>query len=268
MTLKLREIPLQQILDYAAVDGLLRGRTRGSQIRLAAKKLNDLIPGASAAKLLVSANIECLSTGQHIPVLPSTFRGAPGPRHGKDECYREFWELAEQYLPRIEARTYVGLTANQIGQIYPRVGKMLVCEREPKLLRWQRKYRRVFNLDRKKLQFVEGDIFTYLLKTASKPNWNIFDLDLMCKASEELISEVVWSVMLTAKEDSPSIINLTTSIGRNITKNQYHELLPFKLLDKLKDFGAEVVVNQSGYYRDGHIPMAWEQVVFRKEKET
>lgn len=166
-----------------------------------------------------------------------------------------------RYLPDQKERHYVGLPANQIGMIIPQVATVTSCERDNELCKWQRRYISRFSLKGPSVLVTRTDILDLLQKSPTR--WNLFDLDLMCFARKPLIQSIAAGLSTSCREGT-SVLNLTTAIGRKITKQEYKELMPEELFRELKKHNLTVIDHVSGYYRDRVIPMAYELVVFKK----
>jgi hypothetical protein len=204
-------------------------------------------------------NAKYILTGTRIPVLPTLLNGKLGSRQGKDMAYNQFWTLVNEAIPRYEERCYVGLPANQIATLPLYIGgKITACEKNSEVVEWQKQ---VANLLCPEVEVCKGNIFKCI--PTSPKNWNVFDFDLMSRASLGLCESIGNAIDKGAVTGSV-VINVATCIGRNISWKQYREIMPFGLQDTLIDYGFEVKKTISGHYRDRQVPVAWEQIIIHR----
>lgn len=254
----MKPIPEAQIIDFETVEAIVHNRGKLNAQKCSAKVIKALKDrGVEVSQDQIEKNVISIVSGAKIPVLPSIFNGTIGPRHGKDKAYEDFWKLADKWLPMPE-RLYVGLPANQISEVYSRVLTLDSCERNTDMYKWQQKTVRMLKLDSLRIHLHHEDIFAFLIN--ADQTWNIFDFDLMCVATPELADKVA-HLVATKMYGTFALLNLTTSIGRNISKSEYKEFMPVGLQDTLIDYDLQVVETLSGYYRDRHVPQATEFIV-------
>src|SRR5574343_1348153 len=256
--IKLQLIPESSIVDYEIVETILESTTLNivecAEEAFHRLKFHNIVLQPQE----LETRVRLIASKKQIPLLPSIFTKQLGPRHGKDVAYKRFWTLVDDYIPDTCNRYYVGLPANQILSIYPRVHLMAACEKSSSMLRWQLQAREKFQLDR--LHLLPADIVTFINDDLFAKSWNIYDLDLMCNTTDELITKIS-SGLLSTMTKGPVVVNITTSIGRCISKEQYRNLMPDTLVTQLKKSGVKIIESISGRYRDRMVGVAYEHLV-------
>ncbi len=260
--IKLQAIPQHSIIDYEIVESILESDTVNIE-ECAEQTCNRLrFRNIILNPEDIRNRVQLVASGRQIPLLPSIFTKRLGPRQGKDTAYRRFWNLVEEYIPETADRVYVGLPANQVLSVYPKTHLMVVCEKDKGMQAWQEQVKNKFSLTH--VHLLPVDIVNFINDDLYKGSWNIFDLDLMCNTTEELVSRVTSGIACTMSSTGPVLVNITTSIGRCISKQQYRNLMPDRLLDNLKIKKVKVLEAISGRYRDRMVGVAYEHLVITR----
>lgn len=214
--------------------------------------------GIDLIEATIQSHYRSLKSGERKPVAASSFSGQPFDnrfiaRYGKDLVYSKFELMVNMF---VEETNYVGLPASQILMAARNYNSVDACERSPDMLAFMFMLKRHFALGAD-VAFHMGDIFDFLDETDKK--FSVYDFDLMCVITYELIDKIVKAIHKTSKETS--VINITTCGGRKITKLQYDLLMPDPLFKKLEGLGWNVLSNHSEKYVDSVMPMRSELFV-------
>jgi len=190
-------------------------------------------------------------------VLPAVFNGEPGPRIEKDKMYAELWRTTETFL---EKMAYCGLVANQLDTIRNRLGpeaRIVSCEVDETMYQKQKSLARFLNLD---IELKKENIFSFLENTEEK--FNILDLDLMTRLTSVRQLES-WIKIIVKSTQEKSVVNLTTTIGRNTTEKKYNEIIE-EIPELFESLNCKVVKHFRGKYRERMAPMRYEHLVLDK----
>lgn len=254
----IQTIPQEQILDHETVEAILKYGP--DQEEICARQVSF----RTHWKVSVSAakeNHRLIVSGKKIPLLPSLFAGKIGPRHGKDKSYEIFWGLVEKYIPERKNRNYIGLPANQIGRVGNICGGgIVVCEKNRETFEWQQQYCQTFGYNN--VRTYRKNIFVWMRRNNFQAN--IYDLDLMCCASQKMINEVVSGIDRNAPKNVPIIVGVATMIGRHITWKQYKDLMPSGLIEAFRKEGWSIIENKSFYYKDRVVGVQCEYLVIER----
>jgi hypothetical protein len=255
----------KQLLDYYVLkEYVLTDKRRGYAARVV-KNLAD----SHAIKVQerdVYRRVERVLAGDSLR--PSAdVSGTPSIREGKDQNYAAFISLVDIFLPRAEKRAYVGLPANQLDDIASRIGgSILAVERDSQRTVELEKFKNFIQKRRRdaNLNVASSDI--WMLLQGCKDRFNIFDLDLMCPLTEDTFN---WAeAVYRAAQPGFTVLNLTTTVGRSITKKNYERRVTW-FSRNLCSAGFKPVGNSRFPYRDRHTPMRCERyVLYKPEQEN
>lgn len=183
----------------------------------------------------------------------SDFNGKISARSGKDGMYREFDSVVSLM---IKDKKYVGLPANQIISVSRKYNSVVACERDKHRFQFMDRLKGLFSLANVKL--VRGDILQYLRETDER--FSVFDIDMMTYVNQPRFVHDLAIGIANAAADRAAIC-LVTCFGRKITRKGYEEIMPARLIEKLRILGRNVIYSRSGEYVDQIIPMKFEFLV-------
>lgn len=221
--------------------------------------------------------------------LDTMLQGTVVPRRGKAEVYSVFFNTIARVL-KDQSIEYVGLPSNQIGavigelnRISPRYTNLTCCESHRPSFLSQKKFlnqaggnfpgwilstndfchiKRIWGTQ---TWLINDNIINFLNYCVGEQRFNVIDLDFMDhqidSRNPRRIKDLVQLINKVAAAPT-TVVNISTSIGRNITKQHYstgRKLLIEELTDNFKK--VEVVFPQEKRYRDSIIPIAVDQFV-------
>jgi len=193
------------------------------------------------------------------------YNGTPGTREGKDQSYAAFWALVDVFIPRRWERSYLGLAANQLDVIRTHIGlkTIVVVERDKDKAEAMKTLAERCSTERwfPQVEIRNEDIFDVMMREENR--FNVLDLDLMTFLPEDSID---WAkaIMYCTVDHGPTVVNITTCIGRIITAEQYRKNVE-TLKDNLGKVGISLVGKSSFGYKDRVIPMRSEKLILTKE---
>lgn len=250
-----------QLLDYFLLS--LLDNLTPSEVEKAL--VDNEISGISSTK--IKNRIEAIQKGKYLPQPTSEFGGKVCNRYGKSLAYEGLWTLADIYLPDHRDRYYVGLPANQITAVAKHCSKRPmvilehnseVYEKSKKLAEWTKK------ITNQEIEIKNQDLWSYLRTTDKQ--FSIFDLDLMCHTSEEVVR--VWANLIRkCSMNGINLILLVNSIGNGLYETEYDNHLQL-FLEALDQKEVEVIGHSDIKHRDRKVPMRSQRIVIYKEGET
>ena len=172
-------------------------------------------------------------------------------RYGKDGMYLQFKLWCDIFVS--EPR-YIGLPANQILAVSKDFSpeKVVACEKDKSRCEHMKKMQTYFS-EPPYATIKNADIFKFLMNTNIK--FSIYDFDLMCHISQNVIEKVVSAVARTSMKRAG--INIATTIGRKITESQHNNMVPSLILDACKNKNLEVIKYYCNGYNDRVMPMRY-----------
>jgi hypothetical protein len=241
-----------QLLDYHLIYELAAGPSSGYVERVKDRLAQyDL----KVSKAVIYSRAKRILSGKAIIYPSADVNGTPASREGKDQCYAGFWTMLDIAIPAKECRRYIGLSANQMDVVRSRIYHypMIVCEKD---LGRAAKLEKLRELSKRRggpdIQIVVQDIFEVMRENPS--SYNVYDLDLMQHLGErvelEKWAEAIWYSALPGN----IVINLTASIGRNITEEVHNYRIGI-LENALENVGFTIQANSPWSYRDRCTPM-------------
>ena len=256
----------KRLIHYYLIDNIIKGLDNKQILSNTINSLKQHGVERKASSLYLIKRL--LIKNPELHCLPSLINKEPSNyREEKEKLYSAFWRMTQMEVRKDESVAYVGLPSNQIGNVWKNLKKitdsfiLTSCEIDKEKADWQEKYVDKFLDDR--CSIFNKNVFTVidnLLRTETL----ILDLDLMITGDLYLSEKI--AAIISKLEHKKIIINITTSIGRNITENEY--ILFFrKKLERLISENKELQIKYwfSGKYIDNVIPMAWEHIVLRKK---
>jgi hypothetical protein len=182
-----------------------------------------------------------------------------GSRVGKEGMYKQIDLLVHLFL---EEPKYIGLPANQLLYIIQKYGDdVTACEWDKKMFEFMRNIKARF-APSSVASIHRGDIISYLEDT--EESFSLFDFDLMQHLYEEDIERMAEAIARTSQ--SVSVVNVASCIGRARTEEEYREIMPSLLIEKLEKQGCSVIENYSDGYADRVTPMRYELLVVKCHK--
>jgi hypothetical protein len=254
----------KQLLDYYLIPEILTGCAKGYGYRVYSYLTeHSFHPSVET----IYRRCQQVISGNKILQPAADVDGRPSNRDGKDLCYAGIWTMIELAIPCKEARSYVGLPANQLDSVRKHCGPFITaCERDTERTKSMKLLAKFLQKNRPFCQFkIENqDIFNFL-KITKENQFNIFDLDLMCilPKTRELAK---WAKVIhrTAKSGN-NVVNITATIGRDITEEQHKYRVEI-----LRDLFVTSGFKEEGYsrfcYRDRQTPMRSERFILRKRR--
>ena len=206
--------------------------------------------------------VKQISLQQRDPVCASAFSekspNGLASRSGKEVMYGQMELFENTFLvPSGISLAYIGLPANQILCVIKKYGgRVWACERDPKMLRFMLFLKTKFFPD-SAAHLISGDMFGFLAETEER--FTVFDIDLMMYMREPIVDKLAALIHRTAGQRA--VICVASCIGRKITEDEYKELMPSRLLEKLD---LKILANYSGGYCDHVAPMRYELVVVER----
>lgn len=229
-----------------------------------------------------------LKNHPEIHTLPSLIKKEPSlNREGKDKMYAAFWRMVEMEAQDVDTVVYFGLPSNQIGFVWQqlkKIGKpanLFSFELDTEKAQWQEEYAAQFLKDEELIEVcvlnedilnpyewpdygsgrydMNWEILSIVLNDLIDSNGSgcltILDLDLMKNGTPELARKIAGII----PNSDRTIVNITTCIGRKITKQEY--IHSFKeVLQKEIEQSHKVKYWFSDKYVDNIIPMVWEHI--------
>jgi hypothetical protein len=250
-----------QYLDYYLLQELI-DRCKPGYVSRVQGKLSSIHNFTVSKGVIYSRIAKIRSTGKIRPA--AEFNGIPGIREGKDQAYAGFWALADIFLSKKTSRRYIGLPANQITIIAEKVhGPILAIEKNIDLYQQQNKLVEIFDLKNRVL-LINNDIFKVLTDFQNILNFNIFDLDLM-QALPGLEGLKIWVKLIRSccTAETPILLNLAATIGRNITKEEHNNRVKI-LIETFKNNGLRIIGHSQFAYKDRQIPISTERFILKK----
>ena len=260
---------IHQVTNFVVVDEYLRSLSlpwRNGYSRPAAEALQILFPQKKFSRHDVLSIRNCLHTGERKAIFPTIFTGKLKSRRQKDLMYQRFFGALDVVLPDRKKRSYIGLTAEQLDMYTDEIhGTMTVAERDTKRFGWISSFHKEFIQHRSKarISIFNEDIFKKLV-SCTTDSYNVVDLDLMCSV-RDVPQLTTWAMALYQGTQNLSVVNITTSIGRQgVSDLQYHALMPHAMIDIFRKVGyKKAVAFKSSGYKDSS-PMRWEHFILEK----
>lgn len=226
----------QQILDDQSIDSafinILTDQEENNFLLVSPIKVYEHLTesGITINKNHVFSRVKSIKRGKAILTPLAEFKDEYSERFEKDRCYEGFWTLIDIEIPFCLQRRYIGLSSNQIDKVINRVNSPIpihVCELKKdtyeRLCQISEGLNNKYNSIKSVVHNV--DIFDYLEK--EERQFNIFDLDLMCKLPEGPTLQKWVDILYKSSCKGANCIYLATSIGRCISVGQYKELIKY-----------------------------------------
>ncbi len=181
-------------------------------------------------------------------------------RETKRDSYDKFITLANKHIKT--GIYYVGLPALAAPQIYKSlkgIKRFTIYDKNPLVHKY---LKLVYDWPKvnKPIYLFKGDVLKH-----NETIYNVFDYDLMCHISYELINNLINTLYDSSFIHEKLVVGLTTSYGHGLFKKDlYEKYLPYLDTEIKKRFS--ILENISGTYCDRHIPMQYTYIALQNNE--